>query len=146
MGNSNSSQLPFPSRSTEHLIPEILNKKWRETHKFSYGGRAVNKFLKLYREKMWNCQRKLRKYVDLVIATNLLTPHSPSRFLFQSQPKRSCTFAEAIPQHRCRLFAQKVSKSGHGQNLPRKQSSRTFRTKMSVLLEAVHCLNLEIHF
>lgn len=35
-----------------------MNTKWREERKFRYGGHAVSKFMKLYREKLWNEKRK----------------------------------------------------------------------------------------
>ncbi|XP_037039154.1 39S ribosomal protein L47, mitochondrial [Bradysia coprophila] len=38
-------------RQTEHLIPKLYNKKWREAHVFRFGGHAVSKFRRLYKEK-----------------------------------------------------------------------------------------------
>lgn len=35
-----------------------MNTKWNERHKFNFGGYAVRKFLKLYREKLYNVKRK----------------------------------------------------------------------------------------
>jgi large subunit ribosomal protein L47 len=35
-----------------------MNRKWRENHIFQYRGHAVNNFLKLYREKLYNVRRK----------------------------------------------------------------------------------------
>lgn len=49
--------ISFFYRSFEHVIPYFMNKKWRETHKFRYGGSAVVKFLRLYREQLWNKKR-----------------------------------------------------------------------------------------
>lgn len=48
----------FYYRKFEHVIPIFMNKKWRESHQFSYGGYAVRKFLSLYREKLYNIKRK----------------------------------------------------------------------------------------
>lgn len=55
--------LRFFYREFEHIIPRFMNRKWRETHNFYHGGYAVNKFLKLYREKLYNEKRKSNKYV-----------------------------------------------------------------------------------
>ncbi|XP_058822102.1 large ribosomal subunit protein uL29m [Topomyia yanbarensis] len=52
--------LKFYYRMFEHVIPKYANKKWNETHKFSYRGAAVTKFLRLYREKLYNVKRKHR--------------------------------------------------------------------------------------
>ena len=50
----------FLYRSFEHVIPYWMNVKWRENHKFRYGGYAVRKFLTKYREKLWNEKRKAK--------------------------------------------------------------------------------------
>uniref|UniRef100_A0A1Y9HAL9 Large ribosomal subunit protein uL29m n=1 Tax=Anopheles farauti TaxID=69004 RepID=A0A1Y9HAL9_9DIPT len=50
----------FYYRAFEHVIPKYANRKWNERHKFSYGGHAVGKFLRLYRERLYNEKRKLR--------------------------------------------------------------------------------------
>lgn len=50
-------------RLRQHLIPKFLNSTWKKTHHFGYNGYAVRKFLKLYREKLWNAKRIARKYV-----------------------------------------------------------------------------------
>lgn len=47
-------------RSSEHIVPYWMNRKWRENHIFRYHGSAVNKFLLKYREKLWNEKRKAR--------------------------------------------------------------------------------------
>lgn len=52
--------MKFFYRSFEHVIPLWMNKKWREDHKFRYSGAAVAKFLRLYREKLWNVKRKAK--------------------------------------------------------------------------------------
>lgn len=50
--------LTYYYRAAEHNIPYHFNKKWRESRLQRYGGVAVSKFLKLYREKLWNEKRK----------------------------------------------------------------------------------------
>lgn len=50
-------------RLKQYLIPRFLNTKWKKTHMFGFNGYAVRKFLRLYREKLWNAKRKARKYV-----------------------------------------------------------------------------------
>ncbi|XP_016844335.1 39S ribosomal protein L47, mitochondrial isoform X2 [Nasonia vitripennis] len=45
-------------RLKQHLIPKHLNTKWKQRHLFGYGGHAVRKFQKLYREKLWNEKRR----------------------------------------------------------------------------------------
>ncbi|XP_058445880.1 large ribosomal subunit protein uL29m [Malaya genurostris] len=52
--------LKFYYRMCEHVIPKYANKKWNETRKFYYRGAAVTKFLRLYREKLYNVKRKSR--------------------------------------------------------------------------------------
>lgn len=50
----------FYYRAFEHVIPKYANRKWNERHKFTFGGSAVWKFLRLYRERLYNEKRKLR--------------------------------------------------------------------------------------
>ena len=57
--------LRFRYRLRQYSRPKHANPKWYETHQFGYGGYAVAKFLRLYREKLWNEKRKSRKYVFL---------------------------------------------------------------------------------
>lgn len=52
--------IAFFYRSFEHVIPSFMNRKWRESHNFRYGGIAVSKFLLKYREKLWNEKRKAK--------------------------------------------------------------------------------------
>ncbi|XP_015182904.1 PREDICTED: 39S ribosomal protein L47, mitochondrial [Polistes dominula] len=47
-------------RMCEYLIPKFMNKKWHKTHQFGYGGYAVKRFLRFYREKLWNIKRRAR--------------------------------------------------------------------------------------
>lgn len=47
-------------RMRQHAIPKFMNSKWHKTHKFGYGGSAVHKFLRLYREKLWNMKRRAK--------------------------------------------------------------------------------------
>ncbi|XP_032672799.1 39S ribosomal protein L47, mitochondrial [Odontomachus brunneus] len=44
----------------QYTIPKFMNTKWHKLHQFGYGGFAVRKFLRLYREKLWNEKRKAR--------------------------------------------------------------------------------------
>lgn len=50
--------LSYYYRSSEHVVPYQYNTKWRESRMQRYKGLAVRKFLKLYREKLWNEKRK----------------------------------------------------------------------------------------
>uniref|UniRef100_A0A182NMS2 Large ribosomal subunit protein uL29m n=1 Tax=Anopheles dirus TaxID=7168 RepID=A0A182NMS2_9DIPT len=50
----------FYYRAFEHVIPRYANRKWNERHRFAFGGSAVGKFLRLYRERLYNEKRKLR--------------------------------------------------------------------------------------
>ncbi|XP_076278642.1 mitochondrial ribosomal protein L47 [Lasioglossum baleicum] len=52
--------LRYYYRLRQYPMPKFANRKWNETHKFGYQGFAVQKFLRLYREKIWNQKRKLR--------------------------------------------------------------------------------------
>ncbi|KOC68878.1 39S ribosomal protein L47, mitochondrial [Habropoda laboriosa] len=57
--------LRYLYRLRQHIIPKYKNTLWHKTHKFSFGGYAVRKFLRLYREKLWNGKRKLRIFPNL---------------------------------------------------------------------------------
>ncbi|XP_074109624.1 mitochondrial ribosomal protein L47 [Cotesia typhae] len=50
--------LRYRYKFLEHIIPAFMNKSWREKHIFSYGGYAVAKFRRLYREKLFLEKRK----------------------------------------------------------------------------------------
>ncbi|XP_014479560.1 PREDICTED: 39S ribosomal protein L47, mitochondrial [Dinoponera quadriceps] len=52
--------LKFYYRMSQHSIPKFMNTRWRKTYQFGYGGYAVRKFLRLYREKLWNEKRKAK--------------------------------------------------------------------------------------
>lgn len=51
----------FFYRLRQYPIPKFMNRSWYEKHKFGYGGYAVQKFLRLYREKLFNEKRKARQ-------------------------------------------------------------------------------------
>lgn len=53
--------LNFFYRKFEHLIPKFLNKKWRMKHTFNVVNGNIEKFQKLYREKIHNTKRKSKK-------------------------------------------------------------------------------------
>ncbi|KAG5344574.1 RM47 protein, partial [Acromyrmex heyeri] len=44
----------------QYSIPKFINTKWYKTHLFGFGGYATRKFLRLYREQLWNKKRKSR--------------------------------------------------------------------------------------
>ncbi|XP_043507359.1 39S ribosomal protein L47, mitochondrial isoform X1 [Frieseomelitta varia] len=52
--------LRYRYRLRQYSRPKHANSEWHKTHKFGYGGYAVSKFLRLYREKLWNEKRKSR--------------------------------------------------------------------------------------
>ncbi|XP_050536093.1 39S ribosomal protein L47, mitochondrial [Daktulosphaira vitifoliae] len=52
--------LNFFYRKFEHLIPQFLNRKWREKHTFNRVNGNIEKFQKFYREKIHNEKRKAR--------------------------------------------------------------------------------------
>lgn len=55
-------------RATEHVIPRKTNSTFAGANRiseFQFGGRAVTKFVRLYREKLYNEKRKARKYETL---------------------------------------------------------------------------------
>jgi len=52
--------LNFFYRKFEHLIPKFLNKNWRMRHTFNVVNGNIEKFQKLYREKLHNANRKRR--------------------------------------------------------------------------------------
>jgi len=45
-------------KSCEHALPAHMNTKWIKSRNIGFGGRAVRKFLLLYREKLYNVKRK----------------------------------------------------------------------------------------
>ncbi|CAD6995829.1 39S ribosomal protein L47, mitochondrial [Ceratitis capitata] len=47
-------------RSCEHVLPPHMNVKWIKSRDIGFGGRAVRKFLLLYREKLYNIKRKAK--------------------------------------------------------------------------------------
>jgi len=52
-------------KACEHALPPFMNLKWIKSRNIGYGGRAVNRFLLKYREKLYNAKRKAKKYVAL---------------------------------------------------------------------------------
>uniref|UniRef100_A0A034WS76 Large ribosomal subunit protein uL29m n=1 Tax=Bactrocera dorsalis TaxID=27457 RepID=A0A034WS76_BACDO len=47
-------------KSCEHVLPPHMNVKWIKSRNIGFGGRAVRKFLLLYREKLYNVKRKAK--------------------------------------------------------------------------------------
>uniref|UniRef100_D3TPB4 Large ribosomal subunit protein uL29m n=1 Tax=Glossina morsitans morsitans TaxID=37546 RepID=D3TPB4_GLOMM len=47
-------------RSSEHVLPPHMNVKWIKSRCIGFGGKAVRKFLLLYREKLYNEKRKAK--------------------------------------------------------------------------------------
>lgn len=47
-------------RAAQHIIPSRLNQKWHKKLQHNGSGFAVFKFLKFYREKLWNAKRRQR--------------------------------------------------------------------------------------
>ncbi|XP_022171209.1 39S ribosomal protein L47, mitochondrial isoform X1 [Myzus persicae] len=52
--------LNFFYRKFEHLIPKFLNKQWKDKHTFNIVNGNIEKFQRLYREKLHNANRKSR--------------------------------------------------------------------------------------
>ncbi|EFN65309.1 39S ribosomal protein L47, mitochondrial [Camponotus floridanus] len=52
--------LKFYHRMHQYIIPKYMNRKWHKWHKFGFGGFATRRFLRLYREKIWNQKRRAR--------------------------------------------------------------------------------------
>lgn len=50
-------------RMSQYSRPKNKNSAWHKKYKFNFGGYAVQKFLRLYREKLWNEKRRLIKCV-----------------------------------------------------------------------------------
>lgn len=53
--------LNFFYRKFEHLLPKFMNKKWNKTHTFNHVNGNIEKFQRLYREKLFNAKRKSKK-------------------------------------------------------------------------------------
>ncbi|XP_063988260.1 large ribosomal subunit protein uL29m [Diachasmimorpha longicaudata] len=51
----------------QHAIPKWLNSSYRNKYKFSYGGYAVAKFLRKFREKIWICKRRERNHRRAIV-------------------------------------------------------------------------------
>eukprot|EP00099_Drosophila_melanogaster_P029514 NP_788610.1 mitochondrial ribosomal protein L47 [Drosophila melanogaster] len=47
-------------KACEHALPPFMNLKWIKSRNIGYGGRAVNRFLLKYREKLYNAKRKAK--------------------------------------------------------------------------------------
>lgn len=90
--------LRFFYREFEHIIPRFMNRKWRETHNFYHGGYAVNKFLKLYREKLYNEKRKSRKYSFFLICIEFKF-FNIFLFFLQSRSQSCYAFIKTIPKY-----------------------------------------------
>ncbi|XP_012288631.1 39S ribosomal protein L47, mitochondrial [Orussus abietinus] len=45
-------------RMGEYVIPQYMNKTWYKKHFFGHGSYAVQKFLRLYREKLWLAKKR----------------------------------------------------------------------------------------
>lgn len=52
--------LKFYHRMRQYCIPKFVNTRWHKLHMFGFGGYATRKFLRLYREKLWNQKRRAR--------------------------------------------------------------------------------------
>jgi large subunit ribosomal protein L47 len=78
-----------------------MNKKWRENHIFHYKGHAVYKFLKLYREKLYNVRRKSQNR-DRNEVTHILRryPNVDRNMLAGKYPK--VDIAKIIKSDKCR--------------------------------------------
>ncbi|XP_036323977.1 LOW QUALITY PROTEIN: 39S ribosomal protein L47, mitochondrial [Rhagoletis pomonella] len=57
---SNQLGIRYLYRSCEHVLPPYMNVKWIKSRNIGFGGRAVRKFLLLYREKLYNIKRKAK--------------------------------------------------------------------------------------
>ncbi|XP_053970314.1 39S ribosomal protein L47, mitochondrial [Hylaeus volcanicus] len=47
-------------RMSQYSVPKYMNTRWHKRYMFGYGGYAVQKFLRLYREKLYNIKRRQR--------------------------------------------------------------------------------------
>jgi len=54
---------------------------------FGYGGYATHKFLRLYREQLWNKKRKARMFVAIVFSFNAYARNMISLYLFLFKKK-----------------------------------------------------------
>ncbi|XP_058801495.1 large ribosomal subunit protein uL29m [Phymastichus coffea] len=53
----------------QYTIPKFINSIWKKKHQHHYNGYAVRKFLRLYREKLWNEKRKeINRQTNNVVA------------------------------------------------------------------------------
>jgi len=52
--------IKYMYKACEHVLPPFMNVKWLKSRKIGFGGRAVRKFLLLYREKLYNAKRKTK--------------------------------------------------------------------------------------
>lgn len=56
----------------QHYVPKYMNRKWklRMFRMFELGGRENQRFLRLYRETLWNKKRKARTFVTIIFTLN----------------------------------------------------------------------------
>ncbi|XP_072757605.1 large ribosomal subunit protein uL29m [Anoplolepis gracilipes] len=50
----------FYHRMRQYIIPKFMNRRWHKWHLFGFGGYATRRFLRFYREKIWNERRRAR--------------------------------------------------------------------------------------
>jgi len=77
--------LRFYYRMRQHCIPKFVNTRWHKTHMFGYGGYATHKFLRLYREQLWNKKRRLRMFVAIVFSFDARNMISLNLFLLNKK-------------------------------------------------------------
>lgn len=49
-------------RLQEHSVPRWMNVRWHQTHQHGFRGRAVHKFLRLFREKLHLAKLRQQRY------------------------------------------------------------------------------------
>ncbi|KAL0119876.1 hypothetical protein PUN28_007954 [Cardiocondyla obscurior] len=63
--------LKFYYRKCQHSIPKFVNTRWHKTHLFGFNEKSTQKFINLYREKLWNKKRRERirnrKHVQVLL-------------------------------------------------------------------------------
>jgi large subunit ribosomal protein L47 len=83
----------------QYGIPKFMNTSWHKTYLHGYSGYAVQKFLRLYKEKIWNTKRKAKKFVTTI----------PILFLFLLFKKKSyiCPFFFSLDRKRVAMYIRR---------------------------------------
>lgn len=130
----------------QHTIPKFVNTRWHKLHMFGYGGYATQKFLRLYREQLWNKKRRARVFVTIFY--HLLNAYTSYIYLnlfifvfvkkikitlFQSWHKSCCNINKEIPESGSWSCERTVSKCWYRSDKSLEESKRSYCTYVGAI-------------